>query len=146
MGQVNDKVVIELQNILACKKEEIRPIKPIYKTNMQFRFHPGGPVINLHTVSDINVLVGMGSTLLREKYFFSEAVEKFGTIVAQAEFKWETFPINDWLSDIETKLMIINYQKKKAEYEALERRLAALESDDLKTTKELEAIMALLNK
>lgn len=144
MSEINDQNVIALQAKLAEKKAALVQVKPAYNTNMQFKYYIGGPSINLHTVSDCNILVAMMSVILREKYYFfkaQEALEAHDTV-----FKWEGFTADDWMHDLKMKMDIINYQLRKAEYEQIEKRLLALESDDLKTEKELEAIMKLLSK
>ena len=141
----NDQTVIQLQNILACKKEELVKVKPSYVTNMQFRFYTGGPITNLHTISDVSSLLKMYACV---RGYFTEYQMAISDLKYKNPpvFKWEGFELNDWHNDIKTRLDILDYQAKLLEYQTLEKRLLALESDDLKTTKELEAIMALLDK
>jgi len=145
MSEVNDKVVLKLQETLKQKKEELVQVKPAYNTNMSFKYSPTGLATNLHTVSSISTLVGMLAHVWRAWQDFNYIAEQL-KVNEVVEFKHENFTFAEWNADIETRINVLNFQAKKAQYEALEKRLLALESDDLKASKELEAIIAILSK
>ena len=140
----NDDVVIRLQAELDRRKAELVQPKPKYLTNMQFRYNQGGPVTNIHTVSDIETLIKMYACIKRHRDDYKESVIVLKLTADYPTFTWEGFQYEEWKADIETKLNVRDYQEKKQQYDELEKRLIALESTDLKTSKELEAIIKIL--
>lgn len=142
--KTNDELVLRLQATIEEKRAALKPVKFSPITNCAFRYAQGGLVKNLNTVSDIPTLISMLATIMREFEFYNSAAEALD--LENQTFMWEGFTFYDWKSDIETRVAVLNYQANKNQLDVLVKRLAALESDELKATKELEAIYSVLNK
>lgn len=141
----NDDLVVQLQNILACKREELKPVgKQNLLTTCSFKYPGNSSAVNINTLTKVSNLLEIGSVLDQQNYFFNRAVDFYNT--TGVEFKWCGFTLAEWQNDIQIKIDKINYQTKKAALDVIEKRLVALESEELRTAKELENIMAILNK
>lgn len=140
----NDATIIQLQNVLACKREELKPVgKQNLLTTCSFKYPGNNTAININTLTKVSDLLEIGAALDQQRYFFDRAVDFYNC--TGTEFKWCGFSYEDWQNDIQIKIDKLNYQTKKSALDLLEKRLLALESDELKTAKELEALMAILN-
>lgn len=132
-----DDLVAKLQQIVKDKKAEITQIeRPNYYTNLSY---PGftGVSINLNTVNSLDVLTEVLAGLLIKKEAFNTANTLLGLhlILRVGGYTYE-----EWEHDIKAKVAKILVNTKKQELEILEKRLAALESPELKAERELADI------
>jgi len=140
MSSEKDKLVDELFEIIQKKKEEIKKIeKPDWKTNCSFvsPLLPTSQPRNLRVLTDISELTAMVSDLLVVKDYNSKAAE---ILDVDATINWNGSTIEDWISDIKTRVSIVNIAKKKKELDALEKRLDKLVSKEKREEMELAAI------
>jgi len=137
-----DKVVAELQEIVKTKKAEIASIeRPNYKTHMSLNVGDGS--VNLNTITDPWTLGTLLGTLLRLKADFETGAKLLGLDV---HYKHQSFPVGDWVDDIQARFEKVTINQKKQQLEIIEKRLAALESKESREEKELKEIQSLLNK
>lgn len=137
-----DSLVAKLQEVVKQKKAEIAQIeRPNYQTNLSFKTMIGN-TINLNTVSDEEVLVEVLSQVLFVEDYVKEARSVLG--LPYQEVKMYGFTRAQWESDLKTKLGKLQLNSKRAELETIEKRLAALESPELRAQRELDEIQNLL--
>lgn len=140
-----DKITLELIEEVAKKKKEISKLeKPSYKTNMSFSY-PGGSPINLQVESDINNLLNIAGFLLSIETYNGVAATNL-EVSDRPVPSWNGFPIRDWAEDINTRISKCQIGAKKKKLEALENRLNAIISPELRAQMELEAIQKELGK
>ncbi len=138
-----DQIIMDLQAQVAKQKEEIASIeRPTWKTHCSYKRNMESP-LNLHTVQDPTQLVSALAHLNTMRDSYLGAAKELG--LAKAEFKYDGFTVEDWKHDLSLRLAKINITSKKQKLEAIEKRLAQLESPELKEQRELEAIMKELN-
>jgi hypothetical protein len=59
-------------------------------------------------------------------------------------YKHDGFPVSDWINDVKLRLAKINISTERAKLDEIEKRLAKLESPELKEQRELEDLMKLM--
>lgn len=136
-----DDKILQLIEVVNKKKAEISQAEnPKYKTNCSFSFSEESAVhaINLHTVSDLSLLVKIISFLIEKQISFSKAADSLG--LSELNFTWLGYSAGDWNRDIVTRINKIQIKKKKDELEVLEAKLEKLISPELRAKLELEAI------
>jgi hypothetical protein len=146
-----DKQVQDLVKLVKTKKAEIsKAEKPDWKTNCTFGYVPDSPQrINIQTVSDVNTLVSILAFLLVQQESYDKAHDILHGVVSinsPSKFKWQGFTVEEWQSDLQTRLNKIQITKKKNELDELETRLNKLVSPELRTQLELEEITNILSK
>lgn len=142
----NDKLVLELQNKVKAKREQLAKldVKHSYLTSASFRFSDSGSAINLHTVSDMNVIVDMMAAVILKENTSNQAISELG--MEPQEILYMGYPIKDWKADITARKNKLVYLAEKTKFDLLEKKLASLESEELKTEKELASIMESLGE
>lgn len=141
MSNKADKKIQELFDVVQGKKREIEIAeKPNWKTNCSFRLNEEttNGSFNLHTVSDINLLI---TSLGRLKSIYQNSLivaEQLG--IKDYKFRWLGYSFEDWFSDFQTRINKININKKKEELQSLETRLNSLISPELRRELELKEI------
>lgn len=145
MATNTDKQIQELFKIVQQKKSAIiKAEKPNWQTNCSFGYDKNSSVrINIQVSSDIVELIQVLSFLLRNEQFYFEASKILGV---ESEFQWMGYTLEQWKSDIQTRIDKIQISAKKKELEQLESRLNLLISPELKTEMELAEISKILNK
>lgn len=139
-----DEVVLALQKKVQSKREKLINVgvsQP--ETNNVFRFAEEGRAINLLTINSVNTLVNYLAHIIMYKSAFDLSKAELGQ--DKEKFMYIGFSYDAWKHDIQLRIDKINYRKNLEELETLEKRLAALESDELRTAKELEEIARLLD-
>ena len=142
---MSDIQVTALLDIVNKKKAEITAleVKPNWVTNCAFKYIEfKSEVVNIQTTTQkelINILV----FLLRYEHFHKEACNRLGIT---DECVWLGYSVNQWETDLKTRLSRLSISTKKAELATLEKRLNNLMSADLKTQLELNEITKLLNQ
>lgn len=140
---IRDQKVIELQEKLKQQREELSAAyKPQWRTNMIFK-DGNNPQVNLHTVMDGDKIADILMIIISKHKDHQIANEILGI---EREFKFGGYSFEDWIHDLKIRFSRINEVLRKQQLAELEKRLSALESDDLKKDKELAAIMEMLAK
>jgi hypothetical protein len=135
-----DKKTRELFAIVQKKKSEIKAAeKPQWKTNCAFYFteSPKDP-LNIQISNDTGALVRALAFLYEKDASYKAAAKDLGVDIP---FSWHGYSVDTWKVDIQARINKIQIEKKKKELEALEKRLDAILSPELKAEMELEAIM-----
>lgn len=139
MAKKTDEKTLELIQAIKRQKEEIsKAERPNWITNCSFSY-AGNASINLHAESNIRTLVMIVAFLLDRERAYSEAAGKLGVVDAPA-FSWDGYSTADWTEDIKTRINKIQITSKKKKLEALETRLNAIISPELRAEIELDAI------
>jgi hypothetical protein len=136
----HDEIVLQLEAKIKQKKEEIsKAEKPFWKTNLAFSYFDGGPVENLHTVTDIPTLVKYLAWIIQQHDTYIETCKKLNIT---SKFTFRDYTLDQWSSDIQTKINRIQISEKKKQLTVLENRLNAIMSPDLRAKIEIEKIKA----
>lgn len=143
MATNRDKQVQELFKIVQEKKSAIvKAEKPNWQTNCSFGYDKSSSSrLNIQVLSDIDELVEILSFLMRRKDYHEKSSIVLGVT---SEFKYLGFTLEQWKSDIQTRIDKIQISKKKQELEQLESRLNSLISPELKAEMELAEIEKML--
>ncbi len=145
MSNETDKQVQDFFDIVQKKKSEIaKAEKPNWQTNCSFSYIQDSPNrINIQISSNIDEIVSILGFLIEREQFHKKASDTLGVSI---KFKWMGYSLEDWQTDLQTRIDKIQINKKKQELEALESRLNSLVSPELKTKLELQEISKLLGK
>jgi uncharacterized protein YdgA (DUF945 family) len=130
----NDKKIIDLKNVIATKKSQLKTLKFTPITNCSIDFD--GVRHNIHTLNSdalTFLLVKLNSYLLSMKNLNIKSLSISG------------YSIHNWITDIKSKLEIIAQQQEENTLSALESKLKSLLSEDKKTELELNSIETLLS-
>jgi len=140
-----DIQVQKLFEVVNQKKKEIEKIeKPTWLTNCSFRYDKNSSVNqNLQVLTEVDDMVSILAFLLEKEEYYHIACEKLGV---KGTFKWLGFTLDEWHSDIQTRINKIEISKRKKELEILETRLNSLISPELKAQMELEEITKMLEQ
>lgn len=144
MANTKEEIVQGLYNLIQKKKNEIaKSERPNWETNCNFRFNRETTTsINLQVCSSIEDLTEMLGFLMTKQYFHQAAQDELGL---KLKFKWLGFTVEQWTSDIKTRVGKLELVSKKKELESLEDRLNKLElTKEMREQMELEAIVKLL--
>lgn len=140
MPTEKDLIIIKLQEGIAKEKEEIAKIdSPKWFTNLLFRETPASASVNLHTVSDEEVIIAIMATLIGKKRDYSEARKSLS--LPEKDYIHFGYTFAEWTADLNSRLAKINIAARKKALALNETRLLALESVELKEKKELDSIM-----
>lgn len=137
-----DAKILELIAEVNRRKEEIERIdRPNWRTNMSFSYDESSlnQSINLHVVSDVQVLVKIASFLVVRKDAYVDVAASFD-LAEVPNFTWQGFPVQDWIADIELRIDKIQIGAKRKKLEALEASLEAIITPELRRQMELERI------
>lgn len=143
MAKKMDEKTLSLIKEVNKRKAEIASLeRPNWKTNCSFSYIEDKIVypINIHVESSVMKLVSMAGFLVERKNAYKEA-EKFLGLEAP-EFSWMGFSVEDWISDIKTRIDKIQIADKRKKLDTLESRLNQIVSPELRAKLELEAIEA----
>lgn len=145
--QNSDQLIVDTIKLVSEKKAAIAAAeRPVFRTNMSFSFVEGQMqnALNLHVQTDVRVFIGIAAFLIRCRASYDEASALL-RLDDPPQFSWFGFSIDDWISDIKTrinKIQIVNERKK---LEQLEERLNRIVSPELRARLELESITKELN-
>jgi hypothetical protein len=144
MANQTDEQVQKLFQVVQTKKAEIaKAEKPNWETNCSFGYNKDSSSrTNIQVVADIEELVHILGFLIEKQKAFESAQSVLDTNLT---FKWMGYTIDQWQSDIKTRIDKIQITKKKKDLEALEGRLDKLISPELKAKMELDEISKLLS-
>lgn len=130
----NDERVLQLKKIIDEKKAELKSVKrftPI--TNCVLDLEGQKYNLNVLQLADLRLLlVRLNMYLISEK--------DLGIKLEIAGYN-----IDEWITDIKSKIEIFEYKKKESELKTLGAKLDKMLSDEKKTELELDEIAALLD-
>jgi len=139
MATTQDKKVQQLFEIVQKKKAEIaKAEKPSWQTNCSFGYmKDSSQRWNIQTLTNKEDLIEILAFLIDRASAYQLACE---TLKTESEFKWMGYSLDEWKSDIQTRLNKIEISKKKQELETFEKRLDTLVSPEMRAELELAAI------
>lgn len=133
MATKNDERVLQLKKVIGEKKAELKSVKrftPITNCVLDLE----GQKYNLNVLQ----LADLRSLLVRLNMYLISAKD-LGIKLEIAGYN-----IDEWITDIKSKIEIFEYKKKESELKTLEAKLDKMLSDEKKTELELDEIAALL--
>lgn len=133
----NDDRILTLKKQIDDKKKELGK-QPRFSPVTTCMFTYNGNRINIHTltsVKDINAML---------VYFNIYAMSAENLGIDLEDVCSEGFSVADWMEDLNAKKAVVEYNAKKTQLTALEKKLDKLLSDDKKTELEIDAIADLL--
>lgn len=146
MNKTKDEIVQELISVVMDKKTQIEKAeKPQWLTNCVFTYDvkDSSKKINIKTVSDTVELVNIASFIITRKNAYTEANTMLGTNV---EFMWYGYTLEEWITDLKTRINQIEVTERRRELENLESRLDKLISKEKREEMELLEIQRLLTQ
>ena len=139
----DEKVQLLFAKLQAKKAEVANAERPQYLTGGQFRYSESmGNSIDILTVRDERKLVEILTFLKERSEKYTEAAKELGVDV---NFTWLGFTVNEWTTDLLTRVSILQLAKRKAELKELEERVNAIVSPELRRKMEIEALETLLS-
>lgn len=146
MATKTDEKIRELFDLVQSKKLEIEKAeKPCWSTSCKFGYSANSAHdrIDICTVLDLRKLVDMYAFLLDREEKSNKSAQELGV---DYKFTWFGFSIDEWKSDLQTRVNQIQIQEKRKELSEIEARLNAIISPEMKAEMELESISRLLDK
>ena len=140
----HDEKVLQLFERLQAKKAEVANAeRPQYITGGQFRYSETmGNSVDIISVRDERKLVEILTFLKERSQKYAESAQELNV---DAVFTWLDFTVEEWTTDLKTRVSILQLAKRKAELKKLEERVDAIVSPELKRKMELDALEKLLN-
>ena len=145
MAKKTDQKTLDLIKQVKDRKAEIsRIMKPNWKTNCSFSFADGNlnNSTNLHVETNVKKLIDIAGFIIQKKEAYKLGCDAISLVGEFPAFKWNDFTAEEWIEDVRTRVNQVQIQSKKKSLEALEARLNAVISPELRAEMELEAISA----
>lgn len=140
-----DQVTLDLIEEINKRKAEIAKLdKPRPVTNLSFSYNEGDRPINLNVESNVKNLICMAAFLQEKEKSYKDTATALGVEEVPA-FTWSGYAAKDWIEDIKNRINKVQIGLKKKKLEALETRLEAVISPELKRDRELKRIQEELN-
>lgn len=137
--KIDDKTLQLMEQVKKQKEEISKAEKPNFSTNCAFSYTgKANDTINLHAERYVENLIDMAGFLHDKEKRYKDA--EILLDVKGPPFKWLGYSVEEWLGDIKLRINKIQITSKKKKLEALESRLNAIISPELKRAMELEAI------
>jgi hypothetical protein len=138
--KTKDQIIDELIEKTQKRKAEIEKAeKPSWQTNCLFGYDNSNVgKTNLRVVSNINEIVSMLAFILQKQNSFVQANNMLGT---KEKFDWLGFSLEEWQSDLRTRIEQITVTAKKKELAEIETQLDGLISKERREELQLAAIM-----
>jgi hypothetical protein len=135
-----DSKTIELIRKIKEEKDAISKIETGgWNTSCSFSFNENRDGnINLHVETNVQTLVRIATFLLDTERSFKEVAILLNVEVGT--FTWQGFPVSKWISDIRTRINKLRIASRTKDLQALEARLDAIISPNLRAELELKAI------
>ena len=135
MATKNDEKIIALKDQIAKKRENLAK-KPTFSPITNCNIELFGTRCNLHAANRENLVLMMCTLQSLQTTAESNHMEDYLVISG--------YPAKDWISDIKSRLRVMQYNEDAKVLNQLERRLDSMLSDDKKTELELDSIAELL--
>lgn len=141
MAKETDEKTLKMIEQVAKQKREIEKAeRPNWITTCSFSYTENpAQAINIHVEQNVRNLICIAAFLVEKERAYNEAAQILG-IDDPPKFSWQGSSSADWHEDIKTRINKIQIGAKKKKLEALEARLNAIISPELKAQLELEAI------
>lgn len=138
MANNNDKRILELRKQIQIKKDKVGKIGNFAPTTNQV-LHLDGAVHN------INVLGTNKQELLRLYVKLNSYLMSAKDLGVEDEVEYSGFKLEDWISDVSSKLNNLTKKEETMKLVAMESKLEKMLSDEKQVELELDSITALLN-
>lgn len=132
----NDKRILDLKATIEEKKKllaDSKPFKPV--TNCRLTLE--GREYNLHVMKKpdvLNALVKINALRMSAK-----------DLGLETEYKYGSFSLEDWITDLKSRLAVVSHASAVADLKYLEDSLTALLTDKTKVSIEIDQLAALVN-
>lgn len=139
-----DTLVLQLLQTVEEKKKQIgNAERPSWKTNCSFGFDSHNPNnrINIQTIRDLDVLVTIHAHLNSLYLNYQRSLGDLNIDESEAPFVYLGYSLDDWLSDVQTRINALRIKLKKEELTKLEARVNALVSPEQRREIELKQLM-----
>ena len=133
----NDDRILVLKKQIEDKKKELGK-QPRFSPVTTCMFNYNGNRVNIHTLTSAKEI----NAMLVHFNIYSMSAENLGIDCEDVCF--DGFSVSDWMEDLSTKKAVVEYNEKKSQLNALEKKLDKLLSDDKKTELEIDAIADLI--
>lgn len=133
----NDQKIEQYRQAVEAKRSELgeRP-RPNYVTNQLLKLDPtDSKKLNLNLISTPAHCVEVVRQLMIQSMAHDKANDALGTDI---KFEIDGYTIDDWISDIKSRLSVIQWNNKKVNLDAMDRKLAELLSEDAKKAKAID--------
>lgn len=137
----NDERAEKLISILNQKKAEIaKAEKPTYLTNLSFSVTETGANdrININVITEPKQFIAILAILREKEVAFQLAAEELGLV--DVPFTWQGYSVEDWKTDLVTRLNKVQINKRKEELKILEAKVNTLISPEKRAQMELDAL------
>lgn len=129
----NDERVLQLKKIIDEKKSKLKAVKRFLPlTNCVLNLENENYNLNVLQLDDLKLL------LVKLNMYLMSAKD------LDVELNISGYSIEDWMTDVKSKMEIFEHKKKESELKTLEAKLDKMLSDEKKTELELDEIAALL--
>lgn len=137
MATKNDKVILKMKADIAAEKDSLKKIKnfsPITNCSLEL----DGQRHNLHILTHPAILM-----LLVKLNALRLSAEDLGL---EKEFLISGYQLNDWITDLKGKLLVVGAKERETKLKAMEDKLHRLLSEDKKTELEIDSILKEFNE
>ena len=133
----NDVVIKSLMDAVQSQKKSLGTRERVsWLTNGIFKRN-GQNFFNINTITDTYCLASALGFMLSEEDSFNKACDVLNLC---EEFKWDGYTVAEWQEDFQTRLRVIEWDKKKKALTETEKKLSSLVSEEARTEMELENI------
>lgn len=137
-----DDQIRQLYFTVKQKKAEVEAAtaKPQWLTNCVFRFEldQNSKAYNIQ-VADENTIVQIAGFLMNQRELHQKGLAALA--LEEAPFTWGGYSLEDWLTDLKTRVSRLRLSDKKQELATLEKRLKKILPPELERQLELEEIL-----
>lgn len=138
--ETDEKTLKMIEQVAKQKKEIEKAERPNWITTCSFSYTENpAQATNLHIEQNVRNLILIAAFLGEKELSYNAASQALG-IDDPPKFTWQGYSSFEWYEDIKTRVNKIQIGAKKKKLEALETRLNAIISPDLRAQLELEAI------
>lgn len=141
-----DQIVEQMMAKLSAKKAEVElATKPSYLTGGSFRYSEGSVsgAVDITTARDERKLVEIAAFLSERSNAYAAAAIELG---CEVKFTWLGFTKEEWMTDLKTRVSVLQIAKRKAELQELEILVNKQVSPALREAWEMKAIAEAMAK
>lgn len=137
-----DNIIRDLYYTVQRKKAEVESLsnKPNWVTNCAFKYDStSSEVINIQTVNKIDTLIHIVGWLSYQEEMYNKGIKLLN--LPEKPFLFLGYTVDQWITDITTRVDRLSIVDKKKELNELDTRLKKILPPDFERQLELEAIM-----
>lgn len=137
-----DNIIRDLYYTVQRKKAEVESLssKPNWVTNCAFRYESNSSeIINIQTVNKIDTLIHIVGWLSYQEEMYNKGIKLLN--LPEKPFLFLGHTVDQWITDITTRVDRLSIADKKKELSELDTRLKKILPPDFERQLELEAIM-----